>query len=219
MQSELSRAKELNMKLVPSLLVLAIVGGVVPAAEAGQNARLDTPAGAAGATATQVALQKYDRVIGVCHLSANPFDPTSAVNVLTPQMAIKNYYRIEEHYMIEGQASISVLSTPTHGVLEGPVNGAYVYYPEKGYLGNDRATLLVEVGGKKIRMEYFFRVMTTVFEGEGSDPYADNCPEKVDVWKISTIIDIPMATNLLLTLPQAVLSQLAYVTLTNGCAE
>ncbi len=67
--------------------------------------------------------------------------------------------------------------------------GDYAYYPEKGYLGNDHATLLVEMGGKKVRMEYFFRVLTSVHEGEGVDPYEDNCPEKVPVWKISAIID------------------------------
>lgn len=32
-------AKGLNMKVVPSLLVLAIAGGVVPAAEGGQKTR------------------------------------------------------------------------------------------------------------------------------------------------------------------------------------
>jgi len=67
--------------------------------------------------------------------------------------------------------------------------GDYVYLPEEGYLGNDRATLLVEVGGKKVRMEYFFRVMKSVFESPGEDNSAEFCPEKVRVWKISSITD------------------------------
>jgi len=128
----------------------------------------------------------FDKVIGVCHLSENPYDPTSAVNAMNPSLAIRNYYRVEEHYKIEGQPSVSILQMPAHGTLEDVGKGYFAYYPEKGYLGNDRASLLVEVGGKKVRMEYFFRVMQQVPDQDGVDPYADNCPNKVRVWKISS---------------------------------
>ena len=134
-------------------------------------------------------LQKYDRTIGVCHLSANPYDPTSAQNSMSPPLAVKLYYYNFEKNNIQGSVSVSVLQMPAHGTLLDGGKGNYAYLPEKGYLGNDRATLLVEVGGKKVRMEYFFRVMTSVQEGEGVDPYADNCQEKVRVWKISTATD------------------------------
>jgi len=143
----------------------------------------------ADASATQVAAQKYDRTIGVCHLSANPFVPKSAENVLSPPMEITAYFRKKEHYKIEGQPSVSVLQMPAHGALVDEGEGYFAYYPEKGYLGNDRATLLVEVGGKKVRMEYFFRVMESIFESPGEDNYAEFCPEKVRVWKISTATD------------------------------
>lgn len=133
--------------------------------------------------------QQVDRVIGVCHLSENPYDPTSAINSMSPPLDTKNYFRVHEHYKIEGQPSVSVLQIPTHGTLVDDGGGDYVYYPEKGYLGNDRATLLVELGSKKVRMEYFFRVMQHVPDQEGVNPYADNCPNKVRVWKISSTTD------------------------------
>lgn len=141
----------------------------------------------ADASTAQNTATQYDRVIGVCHLSENPFDPTSAVNSMSPPLDTKNYFRVQEHYKIEGQPSVSVLQVPAHGTLVDDGGGDYVYYPEKGYLGNDRASLLVDMGGKKIRMEYFFRVMQQVPDQDGVDPYADNCPNKVRVWKISSM--------------------------------
>lgn len=149
----------------------------------------EPPLMVADASAAQNTAQKYDRVIGVCHLSANPYDPTSAQNTMSPPLAVKNYYYNYEKYKIQGPSSVSVLKMPEHGKLSDEGGGSYSYLPEEGYLGNDRTTLLVEVGGKKVRMEYFFRVMTSVHEGEGVDPYEDNCPEKVRVWKISSITD------------------------------
>lgn len=137
----------------------------------------------------QSTARQFDRVIGICHLSENPFDPTSAVNSMSTPLAIKNYFRNEEHYKIEGQANVSVLQLPAHGTLEDVGKGNYAYYPEKGYIGNDRATLLVEVGGKKIKVEYFFRVMKSVPDSEGLDPYKDFCPKKLKLWKISSITD------------------------------
>ncbi len=143
------------------------------------------------AAGAQIGVQKFDRTIGVCHLVANPFDP-AWINSMSPALAAKNFYRAYEHLKINGQASVTVLKMPEHGVLEGPVKGSYVYYPEKGYLGNDRATLMVEVDGKKIRMEYFFRVMRTVPSAAEDEPPIEEqgyCPKKAYVWKISSAQD------------------------------
>ena len=144
------------------------------------------------ATATQSSVQKFDRTIGVCHLSESPFVPKSAVNSLSPALAVKNYYREQEHYTIEGQPRVSVLQIPAHGELKDGGEGHYAYLPAKGYIGNDRATLLVEVSGKKVRMEYFFRVMQSIpqeYEGLPSVEERSNCPKKVPVWKISSTTD------------------------------
>jgi hypothetical protein len=131
----------------------------------------------------------YDRVIGVCHLSESPFVPKSAVNTMAPSMETKDYYRKKEHYKIEGQANISVLKMPEHGEMKGPVNEAFVYYPDKGYIGNDHASLSVEVGGKMVRVEYFFRVMQSIPQQYESEPdvYEQGyCPKKARVWRISS---------------------------------
>jgi hypothetical protein len=45
------------------------------------------------------------------------------------------------------------------------------------------------MGGKKIRMEYFFRVLETVVANESEDDYDEFCPKKVRVWKISSLTD------------------------------
>jgi hypothetical protein len=135
------------------------------------------------------ATQPFDRVIGVCHLSENPYDPTSAVNSMSVADEAVWYLKEKDHYKIEGQPIVDVFQVPAHGVLVDDGGGNYVYYPEKGYLGNDRATLLVAVGGKKVRMEYFFRVMQTIpqqYETGPSQYEASNCPTKSRVWRISS---------------------------------
>ena len=135
---------------------------------------------------------KTDWVIGVCHLSENPFVPKSAANVMEPLLEIKSYFTERKLRAIEGQASVSVLKTPTHGALENQGDGYFAYDPEKSYIGNDRATLLVELGSKQIRVEYFFRVMQTIpqqYETEPSIYEQGYCPKKARVWKISTPIN------------------------------
>ncbi|MBK7685753.1 MAG: matrixin family metalloprotease [Rhodocyclaceae bacterium] len=80
------------------------------------------------------------------------------------------------------------------------MNGSYVYYPQKGYIGDDRATLLVNVGGKTVKMEYFFRVMQTIPVGseDESSVYGEGyCPKKTRVWKISSTIDVNGDTTLI----------------------
>jgi hypothetical protein len=110
---------------------------------------------------------------------------------MDPSLVLKNYFRAQEHRKIEGQASISVLQMPKHGELRNEGAGYFAYYPEKGYIGNDRATLLVETGGKKIKMEYFRRVMQTVPSAEDEPAIYEQgyCPLKARVWKISAPIN------------------------------
>ena len=55
--------------------------------------------------------------------------------------------------------------------------------PESGYLGQDSATLLVEIGGFKVKMVYTFKVATAV-------DYKNEevlCPKPY--WKISSTLD------------------------------
>jgi hypothetical protein len=93
----------------------------------------EPPVMVADATAAQgsSAPQQVDRVIGVCHLSESPFVPQSAVNSLSPPLEIKNYFRVKEHYTIEGQPSASVLQMPAHGALVDDGGGIMFTFPRK----------------------------------------------------------------------------------------
>ncbi len=116
------------------------------------------------ASQAQRSADKLDRTIGVCSLVENPI-------------------RMEE---IPDPGLVTVLRNPRHGTLKplgsDPKDRSYVYLPKPDYFGPDRATFLVEIGGKKIRMEYFFRVVAGV-----ADSFYENkefCPNG-ERWKIS----------------------------------
>ncbi|MES2049933.1 MAG: hypothetical protein V4447_16145 [Pseudomonadota bacterium] len=140
---------------------------------------------------TQPNTQKFDRVIGVCHLSENPYDTLSAVNTMSPALVIENYF-FDRGQKAPGKAKATVMKMPDHGKLEDVGDGNYAYYPDKAYKGGDRATLMVEMSGKKVKMEYFFRVMQTIpqeYEDSPSPYELSGCPKKVPVWKISSLTD------------------------------
>ena len=89
---------------------------------------------------------------------------------------------------IYNAAKISISQGPSHGKLEDERGGDYRYVPTPDYYGQDRATLLVEIGGRKVKVVYFFNVLPGVPGGtdEGA-PQEDKkyCP-KGEIWKISS---------------------------------
>ncbi len=140
------------------------------------------------ASQAQQSADKPDRTIGVCSLVENPIrmegEQYSAINGITPVSAVQVYYQNTENLL--GPGSVTVLRSPQHGTLKptssDPKDGSYWYLPKPDYFGPDRATFLVEVGGKKVRTEYFFRVVAGV-----ADSFYENkefCP-KGEQWKIS----------------------------------
>jgi hypothetical protein len=85
---------------------------------------------------------------------------------------------------------ISVLQAPAHGTLKDEGSGDYRYLPVDSYFGVDRATLLVEIGGQKIKVIYFFNVLHHVPGGtDNYDPLQDKgyCPNGYR-WKISSTL-------------------------------
>jgi hypothetical protein len=71
--------------------------------------------------------------------------------------------------------------------LKNEGSGEYRYHPTPDYYGQDRATMFVEIGSRKVKVIYFFNVMQRVVSGnEGYDPYEDKklCPNGI-FWKIS----------------------------------
>ena len=124
-----------------------------------------------------------DRTIGVCSLVENPMR-NSAINGVGPIGAAQLYFQNVERREVLAAGVVTVLTNPQHGTLEQRTDapGGYLYLPKSGYFGPDRAAFLVEMGDKKIRMEYFFKVL----EGVADTAYEDKryCPNG-DEWKIS----------------------------------
>jgi hypothetical protein len=58
--------------------------------------------------------------------------------------------------------------------------GTYSYVPEAGYLGNDQATIMVEVSGLEIKVRYFFKVLNSLPTDSDQEKY---CPRYK--WQIS----------------------------------
>ncbi len=136
-----------------------------------------------------------DRTIGVCHLIENPpVPPGSAVNSMSPTLLVWGYLKKQERPTpawlttdVYNAAKVSILQGPGHGALEDKGGGTYLYAPTPDYYGQDRATLLVEIGELKVKSIYFFSVLKRVLGGtEGYDPHRDKklCPNGM-VWKIS----------------------------------
>ena len=142
------------------------------------------------------------RTLGVCFPAPNAI--YSLENVIEPIGEAKAYLRMYEHQTVTGPATITVLQQPMHGILRlvteadrgtlfgsnasplKPDAGLYAYLPENGYVGKDRVTVLVEIGGIKIKVEYFFQAISGVLGNTGS---TDRCRNTGPYWKISSTLD------------------------------
>jgi hypothetical protein len=154
----------------------------------------NTPVVIAMASHDKKAAAKADRTIGVCHLIENqPDSRYSAVNNISPLGQASVYLEKQEHLKLDWKSwKLSVLQKPKHGTLEMGTSAGQ-YYPTPDYFGPDRATFLVEIGKRKVKVLYFFKVMPEVAGGNDAyNPYYDkkNCP-KGKVWKISLNPDDP----------------------------
>jgi hypothetical protein len=128
---------------------------------------------------------KIDRTIGICHLLQNPpIPPDTAVNVISPARSVNLYFDRKERRWVGLSGKVTVLEGPKHGKLEAISDGAYSFVPVPDYYGADRATLLVEIGGLKVKAIYFFNVKDVVGGNDAYDPYMQHCP-KGRYWKIS----------------------------------
>ena len=144
-----------------------------------------------------------DRTIGVCQLLENPPNPPdTAVNSVGVLGAVRNYFYIVERREIEGSGKVTVLQNPEHGTLEmGSVGGRY--HPALDYYGPDRATFLVEIGSRKVKVIYFFQVL----DGVTDERYERLCPK--EYWKISLNPADPTAQLLTFNSPTQLTSYLA----------
>ncbi len=148
------------------------------------------------ASQSQQTKAKYDRTIGVCALVNNPPNAPREPGVvgsvgLSPVVAVSNYFRGVENnldFKYEGGRA-SILENPKHGVLQATDGESYYYFPDTGYLGKDRVTFLVEIGGRKFKAVHYLQMMAIA---PPEYYYRDKrlCPTG-GYWKISLNLDYP----------------------------
>ena len=160
----------------------------------------DVPVMIAQANQAQSGDVKTTRSVGICHpVSNGTLSTQSLENVIDPIGEAKGYFDLYEHQSVTGSAIITVLQQPKHGILRlvteadnfgigrfDPTDPGYVYLPEKGYLGKDSATVLVEIGSIKVTVVYFFQAVNHPL---GSYWVKELCGEKGYSWKISSTLD------------------------------
>lgn len=124
------------------------------------------------------------RTIGSCHLIQNPSESGNAENASSPIREVNVYFFLKEKREVGLTGKVQLLEAPKHGALQPipdhPEEWAFEYRPQADYEGPDRATFLVEIDGRKVRLVYFFKVMHGAPPGnESYDPYRDKklCPK------------------------------------------
>jgi len=142
------------------------------------------------ASQAQQSAGKTDRTIGVCSLVQNPMRE-AAFNEVGPIGAALVYFHNVGELLDVGSGAATVLSQPRYGTLKPHADapGGYLYLPKPGYFGPDRTTFLVEVGGKKVRTEYFFQVLHGVADDYNEKQFKQLCPNG-HYWKISLSSDL-----------------------------
>ncbi|MEQ1525190.1 MAG: hypothetical protein ABL911_00380 [Gallionella sp.] len=152
----------------------------------------------AQANQAQLGDMKTTRAIGVCFPAPN--NNYSGANTFSPINSAGFYLRSYEHKNVAHAtpATVTILQQPAHGILrlvteadgntfgEGrfdPADPGYVYLPEDGYLGKDKAVALVEIGGVKVKVVYYFQAISEAI------PDYDTLCKKGYRWKISSTLD------------------------------
>ena len=140
-----------------------------------------------------------ERILGVCHPVPNAIAPEGArvEYVIDPSYSAQDYFYYYEYREVSGKAEVTVLQGPKHGTLQrvtaanvatiGPgkyVEGSnlYAYFPDTGYIGDDRATILVNFGGQTVKVVYFFKSLDHPL---GNTGLVDECAKTGLKWKIS----------------------------------
>ncbi len=145
------------------------------------------------------------RTIGVC--APVPKDEYSAENGIDPKLNAAYYLRSYEQLEVpfNPPAVLTILEQPKHGVLHlvteddrgtlfgvtaGPLAsdaGLYAYFPDKDYVGDDKAVFLIELQDVKVKVVYFFQSIPGGTLGNyGLQEYCEKTGYR---WKISSTIN------------------------------
>jgi hypothetical protein len=165
----------------------------------------------AQANQTQVNNMQTERTIGVCHPLGADSVP-SGEDVIAPKVYARLYLNKYEKKEVKNTtpATITILQQPMHGTLRlvtqadigtildkgGEVDskeGLHIYLPQEGYIGKDKAIVLVDIADIKVKVIYFFQ---TVAGPSGEIP--ELCAKRGYFWKISSNF-IPSSNRALAT--------------------
>ncbi|MBV8660355.1 MAG: hypothetical protein JO142_21250 [Burkholderiales bacterium] len=106
-------------------------------------------------------------------------------NSISPYDFAHEYLYRYVHRDIRKPAEVTVLELPSHGELKnfGSRYG-YAYIPVLNYIGVDRFSVMVEMGGYRVKVVYFYHVDDHVLTDGQSDRL---CSKHGHIWKISSI--------------------------------
>jgi hypothetical protein len=164
----------------------------------------DVPVMIAQANQAQSSTALTVRTVGICFGIFNGVGTSpSGANVVDPKVAAQSYLLNYEKNNVANtvQATVTILQQPAHGILRlitqadigtilpdsggtvDPANPGYIYLPEKGYIGKDKAIILVEIGGVQVKVIYYFHdINEQTSPCGGSDGI-------YSTWKISSTLD------------------------------
>ena len=168
----------------------------------------NTPVIIAQANQAQAGDVTTTRTIGVCHPAPN--GDYNGENTIDPIGEAGFYLRSYEHQKVQNIGTATVLQQPKHGTLRllteadrgtlfdpdrrhaneplDPAAALQVYLPESGYLGKDSATFLVEIGGKQVKVKYYFQALGPGAR-LGNYGLEELCAKTGYHWKISTTLN------------------------------
>jgi hypothetical protein len=152
------------------------------------------------------------RTMGICYPVPN--DGHSGENVIMPKASAADYLRSFEQKKVpyNPPAVLTILEQPKHGVLHlvteddrgtlfgvtaGPLASdasLYAYFPDKDYVGDDKAVFLIELQDVKVKVAYFFQSIPEIsIGGYGIEEY---CKKTGFKWKISSTVDSNNASTI-----------------------
>jgi hypothetical protein len=137
------------------------------------------------AVAVQVAAagapERKDLTVGFCFPMENSPDLRAQhTTALDPLVGLENYFRVVEHAEVKVSGKVSLVQSVEHGTVTAFDNGTdFEYTPTPGYYGSDRATVLVELEGMKVRLVYFFKIREVINDADREEL----CPKYY--WRIS----------------------------------
>lgn len=153
-------------------------------------------------------------VVGVCSVvyksvisKSGPIQ-SSGKSLLYPSLSALEIFRFRREINLYDSPEIQleahspklmrVVTQPKHGRLTQKTAVTFEYQPERGYRGTDRATFVVELAGRRIRVVYHLRVTDETVEMTNSKEdwekiWGKYCPR--ESWLISSEVHNGLADN------------------------